>query len=78
MKNQFGGIQILEMEELEETLNNLVLRVLWVKNWVPRKLSDLPKVMQESSLKFKSADIQSSILPTAHFIWFVSLIIKQF
>lgn len=25
MKNQFGGIQILEMEELEETLNDLIL-----------------------------------------------------
>lgn len=47
MKNQFDGIQILETEELEETLNNLVLPGSVGEKLSPKKLSDLSKLLQK-------------------------------
>lgn len=46
MRNQFDGIQILEIEELEETLNNLVLPGSIGEKLSPKKLSDLSKLLQ--------------------------------
>lgn len=46
MRNQFDGIQILEIEELEETLNNLVLPGFIGEKLSPKKLSDLSKLLQ--------------------------------